>query len=249
MRIAELFAGSGSIRKACDQINAESIAQGGPVIFQVWSTDWVAFEGVDHVGDVLELSLEELPWPPDFIWASVPCTTYSLLAIGRHRVGPRAKTEAAALGDRIVLHTLELIRQAQCGWMIENPRAMLRKMPFMKGLDRRTVCYCRYGDTVMKPTDLWSNCHRSLLNIEGWDPRPMCHNNNKHCHHERAPRYTTLKARGMVRTGGTTMKADVYTRSQIPHDLCVEVMRAAARMYQMKVGPWHQHTPAPCNQP
>ena len=35
-----------------------------------------------------------------------------------------------------------------------------------------TVTYCQYGDTRMKPTDLW--CSDSLF--QQWTPRPMCKN-------------------------------------------------------------------------
>lgn len=230
IRLAELFAGSGSVRKAAEAINAQSIGQGGPVIYEVWSTDWQAFPGIDHVGNILNIRLQDLPWHPDLIWASVPCTTYSLLAIGHHRHNTQPKSDAARLGDRIVLHTLELIRQAGCRYVIENPRAVLRKMPFMRGIDRRTVTYCKYGDQVMKPTDLWSNFHRSIFLPDGLELRPICHNNNQHCHHERAPRYSTLKSKGLQPSGGTTGRKCAYERSIVPHDLCIEVLQAAHRV-------------------
>lgn len=238
MRIAELFAGSGSIRKAADRHNAIATAAGRGPMFEVWSTDWTAFDRIDHVGNILDLELQDLPWAPDFIWASVPCTTYSLLAIGHHRNGPTPKTEAAVIGDQIVQHTLNLIRRSGAGFIMENPRAMLRKMPFMRGIDRRTVTYCSYGDNVMKPTDLWSNTFRSLLLPEGIDLRPMCYNNNKHCHHDRAPRYSTLRSKGMVPTGGTTERKNAYERSIIPAELCFDVLGDLHRMFANRTGPW-----------
>lgn len=30
-------------------------------------------------------------------------------------------------------------------------------MDFMQGIPRYTVTYCQYGDTRMKPTDIWTN--------------------------------------------------------------------------------------------
>ena len=53
---------------------------------------------------------------------------------------------------------LKIIEQRKPTWFfIENPRGLLRKMPFMRDLMRHTVTYCQYGDTRMKPTDIWTN--------------------------------------------------------------------------------------------
>ena len=66
-------------------------------------------------------------------------------------------------------------------WFIENPRGVLRKVidPIFKkyGIDdykRFTITYCQYGDTRMKPTDIWTNC-------KTWIPKPPCKNGDK-CH-------------------------------------------------------------------
>src|SRR3990167_3554246 len=57
----------------------------------------------------------------------------------------------------------------------ENPRGVLRKMPFMKDFIRHTVSYCQYGDNRMKPTDIWTN---ALF----WKPKPICKNGSP-CDH------------------------------------------------------------------
>lgn len=238
MRVAELFAGSRSIARACAKINARARRAGQPPRFEVWSTDWEAFKGIDHVGDVLAIKALDQFIAADFTWASVPCTSYSLLAIGHHRNGPEPKTDAARLGDRIVVHTLDLIRRNGGGFMVENPRAMLRKMPFMRGIDRRTVTYCSYGDARMKPTDLWSNVFRSMFLPEGFQVAPMCYNSNKHCHHDRSPRATTLKARGEKRTGGTAFLGSAYDRSILPEGLCLAIMSNVWELWDQRLGPW-----------
>ena len=51
-------------------------------------------------------------------------------------------------------------------------------MHYMKGMDRTTVTYCSYGDTRMKPTDIFSNNIRDMFNLNGWQPRTMCYNGN-----------------------------------------------------------------------
>ena len=95
---------------------------------------------------------------------------------------------------------------------------MMRKMPFMQHLPRTTVTYCSYGDTRMKPTDIWSNNLISLFNVDGWQPRQMCFNGNNDCQHEAAPRGS--------RTGTQGLKC-AYTRSKIPKELCKEIIKAA----------------------
>lgn len=230
MKVLELFAGSRSIGKEAEK-------QGHRVI----SLDIEPFERIDLVMSILDFQLHHLTEPPDFIWASVPCTTYSMLAIRLHRRGSKPVSEAAVLADRIVVHTLSIIREAGCLFVMENPRAALRKMPFMRGLDRRTVMYCRYGDTRMKPTDLWGNIFYSLMNPNGYQPRPICFNENPHCHHERSPRSTTLKARGDYRTGGTVMMKDAYERSKLPPLLCSEIISSAAYQWRERLSSIHAH--------
>lgn len=123
---------------------------------------------------------------PVVIWASPPCTSYSIAAISHHRkknvetgsLDP--VSDFAKLSDELVKHTLELIKELKPKyWFIENPRGGMRKMDFMQGLPRYTVTYCQYGDTRMKPTDIWTNHPNPQF-------KPMCHNGDP-CH-EKAPR-------------------------------------------------------------
>lgn len=207
MNILELFAGSRSIGKV-----AESLG------FNVCSVDIEPFSGIDIVGDIEHLSILDIPFKPDIIWASPLCTTYSIASISTHRNGQIPKTPLAEKSDRVIKRTIEIINYyPEAKWFIENPRGMLRKMKFMRGLDRTTVTYCSYGDSRMKPTDIWSNNIFSLFNIEGWRPRPMCWNNHPKCKHERAPRGS--------KTGTQGLKGN-YERSIIPSELCLEILNS-----------------------
>ena len=100
-------------------------------------------------------------------------------------------------------------------FFIENPRGMLRKMPFMQEFKRHTIWYCQYGDDRAKPTDVWTNS-------ETWKPRKECKNGNQNCHHQRAPRGSKT---------GTQGKKGSYDRSIIPSELCKEIMESTLKKY------------------
>ena len=204
MKVLELFAGSRSIGKVADELG-----------YEVFSVDINNFDGIDLVKDIEFLTKKDIPFIPDVIWASPPCTTYSIAAISHHRDMGKPKTDFAAKSDRLVLNTLRLIKEYDCKYFIENPRGYLRKMHFMLGVPKTTVWYCTYGDIRAKPTDIWSNHIYSLFNENGWKPRPMCFNGNTNCQHQPAPRGS--------RTGTQGMKNN-YERSKVPYELCKEIL-------------------------
>ncbi len=204
IKILELFAGSRSIGKVAEELG-----------YKVFSVDVKDFEKIDLVKDIEFLTKEDIPFIPDMIWASPPCTTYSIAAISHHRDNGKPKTDFAAKSDRLVLNTLKLIKEYDCKYFIENPRGYMRKMNFVESLHRTTVWYCRYGDKRAKPTDIWSNHIYSIFNQAGWQPRKECFNGNRNCHHEPAPRGS--------QTGTQGLKGN-YERSKIPYELCKEIL-------------------------
>ncbi len=208
MKVLELFAGSRSVGKA-----AESLG------YDVFSSDINDFDKIDYVIDILNFDVKKVPFKPDIIWASPPCTYFSVASIGKHwNKDHTPKSENALLGVAFVKKTLDIIQALNPKfWYIENPRGKLRKLQVVKGLPIATVWYCQYGDNRAKPTDIWSNNIRSLLNINGWQPRPECFNGNKNCHHESAPRGS--------RTGTQGVKGN-YNRSKIPEELCLEILKS-----------------------
>jgi hypothetical protein len=183
---------------------------------KVFSVDWVAYDNIDLVIDVEGMQINDVPFVPDVVWASPDCTTYSIAAISTHRDGTSPKSDYAKKCDRVNLHFISLIKQwlaihPDLVFYIENPRGMLRKMPFMQEFQRHTIWYCQYGDDRAKPTDIWTNNRR-------WVPRPPCHNGNRNCHHQPAPRGSKT---------GTQGRKDSFNRSMIPEALCREVLLAA----------------------
>lgn len=207
----ELFAGTRSISKAFEERGHET--------FSVeWSKD---FENINMYADILTVTADDILREfgrPDVIWASPDCSTFSIAAISHHRrknpiTGDlEPVSEYAKFCDEVDQHVLRLIMALSPKyWLIENPRGGMRKMSWMQGLPRYTVIYCKYGDTRMKPTDIWTN-HP--------DPNflPMCKNGDP-CH-EPAPRGS--------KTGTQGLKGS-KERSIIPQKLCEHIVDICER--------------------
>jgi hypothetical protein len=206
LKVLELFAGTRSISKRFEAAGHEC--------FTV-ELD-TSHPGISMYADVLSVTAEDILRQfgrPDVIWASPPCTTYSVAAISRHRIkNPLTGnldpiSDFAELSDRLVMHTLKLIEELQpTYWFIENPRGGMRKMTFMQEYPRHTVTCCQYGDTRMKPTDIWTN-HPA----PGF--KPPCRNGDP-CH-ESAPRGSRA---------GTQKLKGAKERSVIPPLLCDHIV-------------------------
>ena len=201
MLVFDFYSGTGSSTQAF-------VDEGHKVITFELDPSFTATENVN----ILRLTPEYLLQTygrPDFVWASPPCTTFSVASIGKHwNLDKTPKTEAAGEAIKLVNHTLDLIKalEPKLGWLMENPRGMLRTLPMMQELNRYTVTYCQYGDTRMKPTDLWGT-------VPGWTPRQAC-KNGEPCH-EAAPRG--------ARTGTQGLKG-AKKRSEVPYQLGKEIL-------------------------
>ena len=202
MKVLELFAGSRSIGKIAENLK-----------FNVFSSDIENFQKIDYVIDILNFNVKKVPFIPDLIWASPPCTFFSVCSIGKHwNKDNTAKTSQAILGVKIVEKTIEIIKHFQSlnsklVYFVENPRGKLRKLPVTDFFEiRHTVTYCQYGDNRMKPTDIWTNSYV-------WQPKKMCKKNDS-CH-ESAPRGSKTGTQGLK---------NAYNRSKIPSELCYEIL-------------------------
>jgi hypothetical protein len=199
--VFDFFAGTRSSTQAFEDIGDRVISFDNDQQFEV-----------TEVVDIFDLSAHDLIaryGRPDFVWASPPCTAFSVASMGHHWERSRVpKTNAARLSIELVAKTRALIEELnpRLGFVIENPRGILRKLAVLEDLPRKTVTYCQYGDTRMKPTDLWTNI--------AWEPRPMC-KNGAPCH-EAAPRG--------ARTG-TQGRDGAVIRSMVPYELGNEIRK------------------------
>lgn len=206
MKILELFAGTRSIGKAFESRGHE-----------VFSVEWDKnFEDIDLYVDIGKLDAREILenfGHPDVIWASPDCATFSIAAISHHRRKNPVTgnldpvSDYAKFCDEVDQHVLALIKELQpLLFFIENPRGGMRKMTWMQSIPRHTVTYCQYGDTRMKPTDIWTNHPAPEF-------KPMCKNGDP-CH---------ISAPRGAKTGTQGLKGS-RERSIIPAELCNHIV-------------------------
>ena len=171
------------------------------------------------------------------VWASPPCTGFSVASCGHHWNPPAAdgtrtpKSDKGRLAVQLVEHTLKVIEWLNPDYYwIENPVGILRKLPILNHLAHHKITYCKYGEDRMKPTDLWGKFPDS------WKPRPECKNRSNRagtvilpdgrefvlgddgepCH---------IGARRGMSTGTQGLKGNAL-RSVVAHELSLEVAQS-----------------------
>ena len=148
MKLLELFSGTKSVGKVAEQLG-----------YEVVSLD---LKDADINIDILNWDYHQYqPKHFDVIWASPPCTEYSIAK----STGVRKIEEA----NQIVERTLNIIEYLNPKYyIIENPQTgLLKKQWFMYGMPYIDIDYCKYGMPYRKRTRLWNN-------VFNWKPRPLC---------------------------------------------------------------------------
>ena len=207
MKMLELFCGTKSMSKAFEAAGWET-----------YTVDWEESFKPSLCADIGTLTAEQIielcGGVPDVVWLSPDCTTYSIAAIRYHRKKnietdiPEPVSEYAQFCDKVNSHIIDVVvNQVKPKYFfIENPRGCFRKMGFVKDIPMYTVTYCQYGDTRMKPTDIFTN-HA--------DPRFKAPCKNGSPCHEAAPRGS--------RTGTQGLRNKVE-RARIPEELCKHIV-------------------------
>jgi len=155
LKILELFSGTKSVGKVCDQLGWESV-----------SVDLIM--DADHKCDIMDFDYKQYKKDEfDIIWASPPCTEYSKLQdcwLNRMRKGELYTKEIQEKhmteGDILIKKTLEIINYFDCKyWFMENPQSgRMKDRDIMKGIPFYDVDYCMYSDWgYRKRTRIWTN--------------------------------------------------------------------------------------------
>jgi hypothetical protein len=213
MRILELFSGTQSVGKAFR-------ARGHEVV----SLDLDRKTNPDHCMDIRDFDYKNPSLGNfDVIWASPPCTEYSIART-------TAKTPRNfALADSLVKRTLDVIafylqhRELKY-YFVENPQTGFLKsrpvmvLPWFKDLD-----YCQYGKLYRKPTRIWTNCSH-------WQPRPRCCKKTCHAVVDGRHKQTAQRRLGWNQKTCALLEHDVPTKLSelhaLPEALCEEIVLA-----------------------
>ena len=169
--------------------------------------------------DVRDIELSR--WDPgefDCIWASPPCTEYSI-----------AKTTAPrdlATADQIVIAIFDLIKHlSNCDkhvvWWVENPATgLLKTREIMEEWKdyKRELTYCKYGTQYRKHTNIWTNLY-------DWTPRELCRKGSR-CAAYQGTCHPKSAQRGPAKVQGKNRPDDTYKTEElygIPEQLIAEI--------------------------
>lgn len=227
MNTIELFSGTKSFSKVAKSLGHKT-----------WTIDNDKELEADFTADIMNMP-DSLAVNEDILWASPPCTAFSVAAIGRHWNKDRTpKSDTARLGLDLLEKTIKIISTNQILkqdliWYIENPRGMMRKViddifykHGIKNYRRVTISYCQYGDRRMKPTDIWTNDFK-------WIPRKMCKPNSS-CH-DKQPRGYRAKKEFNCLGGGTQGLKNAKERGEIPPQLFLDIFEHMNKDIQRKL--------------
>lgn len=158
--------------------------------------DFTKEETWDIIDNVTPIWSGPINTPYDFIWFSPDCSIFSMANM---RWTPNINRDFEPISERAIreVEGIKFVlakikeRAPRLGWIMENPRALMRKMDFTQDLQRATVTYCQYGFDRMKPTDFFGQIPESFI--------PKACTRGSSCHIP-APRGSMNSTQGMSKT-------------------------------------------------
>ena len=202
MKLLELFAGTQSVGKVARDLGIEvvSLDRDMPADIQTDIMDW----------DYTQYPRKHF----DILWASPPCTEYSVAKT----IGIR-DIEGA---NEVVQQTLDILEYYEPKyWMIENPQTgLLKDQLCMYGLPFVDIDYCKYGLSYRKRTRIWNNVFQ-------WKQRPLCARDCRSMD-ESGNRHIASAQRGPGKHGGVrdTNKHEQSELYRIPPELVAEILNS-----------------------
>ena len=221
VKVLELFSGTGSVGKCCKELGWDTV-----------SVDMIL--PADHKCDIMDFDYKQYPKDEfDIVWASPPCTNYSMLKkcwYGRKlKDGTIYSKEQNAIdqdeADKLVEKSFEIIDYFKPEfWFLENPQTgNLKNRCIMKDKPFYDVDYCMYSDWgYKKRTRVWTN--KEEFDNKLCDNKGTCGNmiliedGKRHLHKTNCGNTEKIKA---VRKHRIDMSKDIGCGNQLnqPKDL------------------------------
>ena len=171
-RVLELFAGTGSVGKVCEELGYEVISldlQNADINIDILQWDYKSAFPVGHF---------------DLIWASPPCNTFSKMRnchIGHSLTWDDIENDMEEIGLPILDRALEIINYFKPHlYFIENPQTG-RMKDYMEGIPFYDVDYCKYANFgYKKRTRIWTNKKRFVPKVCNKDCGQIVPGTNRH---------------------------------------------------------------------